>query len=205
MGRLAAAKRAATALVAAGAATLLGGCLGGGPDAPSFEDKEAGGYEARFPAGWKEASPQRFAAFEKSLGIGVEAVAGEEAPPVDLVELWTGRVDGSRVEIDIQTEQLATDSIDLATYDQLSEQTLETVPQIKIDAPTSPYTPFDGEEASITDLSVPLVPRLGNLRIATTVRDGFAYNVELAAPTPALREAATPVLDGVVESWSWDE
>lgn len=188
--------------VAVAAAALLGaGCGAGTPD---LGGGEAGGYDVTFPEGWEEASPQRFAHVEEQIGAGAEVLLGtEDAPQIELVELWSGSVDGSRVEIDIQTEELPVDGMDLAQYDELANQNATGVPGIKVEG-TEPYIPFDDEEASVTDYTFD-APGLTTVRIATTVHDGYAYNVELSAKDAASREAASPVLDGVIESWSWED
>lgn len=194
--------RISTAVSVLAGMALLAGC-GGGGELTDLGDDEPDGYTVTMPEGFVDAPPERFAAVERQIEVGAETFTEVDVAAIQLQELWEGEVGGQRIEIDIQTEDLPVDGIDLEEYDDLSQQTLENVPQIQFEG-TEPYTEFDGEAGSVTDFRIPGA-RLGTVSIATTVRDGFAYNVEIAADSPALREEARPLLDATVASWSWDD
>jgi len=93
--------------------------------------------------------------------------------------------------------------VSVGLYDEISRETLANSPDLVLEE-TTPYTDFDGEEAVVFEFRS-RVPGVLASRIASTVHDGYAYNVSLTTMDPAMRREGDDVLRGVVGSWNWIE
>lgn len=190
-GRAAIAAAAIAALASGGA-----GCTG--TETPNDSDGDPPAYDVAFPPGFKPASETRVDALQKSVESGIDRVDGEVGEVV-VEDLYVGFVDGSPVEIDVQTEDTA-DGVDVARYDELSRDALDSFPNLEI-SDSSDYVDFDGDESTVVDIGEGANGPTS--RIATAIHGGFAYNVTLFGPTQVVTGPGDQALRTMIESWRW--
>lgn len=187
----------------AAAMTLALAASFAGCDTPVTDDEsdsEPPGYEVQIPAGFEPAPPARVARLQQTVDAGA-AEADVPEVVVKVHELHLGVIDGSPVELDIQTEDTA-DGVDVELYDELSRETLDAFPSVEI-GETTGYAEFDGDESTVVDIAEG--PNGPTSRVASAIHDGFAFNVTLYGPTAVVTGPGDAVLRRVVESWRWED
>ena len=185
---------AAAALIAT--ATVAAGCSV--DEAPNDSEGDPPAYDVAFPPGFKSASPDRVAQLEESVQSGIDSVEGEVGE-VQVEDFQLGVIEGSPVEIDIQSEDTG-DGVDVNEYDEASRETLSAFPGLDI-GETSEYAEFDGDESTVVDITEG--PNGPTSRIATAVHGGFAFNLTLYGPTDVVTGPGDEALRTMVESWRW--